>query len=84
MRMSLAEVIDNIGYSRVIVFTETPLGESNFEMIIAHITESGDGYYIEDVNGNSLWLSKGLDADYENEEYHIAKDNCQICIKLNT
>ena len=60
-----------------------PLGDSNNEMIITHITESDDGYYIEDANGNSLWLKSDLEADFTDGEYHLEKDNCQICIKLS-
>ena len=82
--MKVAEMIENIGYSKIDVIMYVPaLGRVDFAFEIDHISEDDGSIYMEDANGHPLELKKDSEVTYEDGAYSIEKDNCTICIKLS-
>lgn len=81
--MTIAEMIENIGYSKIDVVMYVPsLGRIEYDYEIDHISEDDDNIYIEDANGHPLEIRRDSEVAFEDGIYTMEKDGCTICIKL--
>ena len=81
--MTVAELIEVIGFAEVDVLVVTPMGRDNYSFDIDHISEDKDIFYLEDAKGHVMELYKDSVVRYEDGAYSISRGDCLKCIKLS-
>ena len=81
--MTIAEMIEAIGFATIEVLFVTPAGRFHNRFDIDHISEDKDIFFLEDADGYPMELKKDSEVKLEDDgTYSINRGDCLICIKL--
>ena len=81
--MTVAEMMEIVGFSVIDVFMVTPLGGLRCRFDTDHISEDENMFYLENAEGYPFELKKDSEVILEDGEYSLKNSDCLICIKLS-